>query len=158
MAKIFPLATEFFSTLGRFEKEHTWWSDSTYRKMDNTSAQQAIRQAMGKYSDQFRWFACTATKDDMHTFSRLLRANCPRLSMLTLAQFLDYLHTQEALQEEVSKDIVLWYREQLWQFPQFAFEKIESQPKAEEQAPTQDAQGSGTSYPQEDECNSTHSS
>ncbi len=135
----FPLSSEFFSTLTRFEKEHSWWSDKTYMSMGNTTAQTAIRSTMTTYHEQMLWFACSGTKEQMNTFVTLLNKHCPRLSMLVLAGFLDFLNTQEQLQEEISKDLVRWYRDYKWSFPQFAFEKIESGSKAEDQVPTQDA-------------------
>jgi hypothetical protein len=108
-----------------FQKTHSWWSSEAFMNSGNKVLKIEIRRAIEK-----SLFATTlareGTQEQFQDFVDSIFEHCPRMMFVFFPIFLDYMKTQENLQEPVSIGILNWYRNKGWSFPRFDAEtKIE---------------------------------
>jgi hypothetical protein len=116
---------DLVKALSAFEKTHTWWSSETFMNPHNEVLKKEIRQEIQK-SLYATTLAREATEDQFQDLVDAIFEQSPRMMFVFFPVFLDYMKTQENLQEPVSSDVLNWYRTKGWSFPQFNAEtKIE---------------------------------
>jgi hypothetical protein len=116
---------DLVKTLAAFEKTHNWWSSETFMNPHNEVLKKEIRQEIQK-SVYATVLAREATEDQFQELVDAIFERCPRMMFVFFPVFLDYMKTQENLQEPVSLAVLNWYRTKGWSFPRFEAEtKIE---------------------------------
>jgi hypothetical protein len=116
---------DLVKTLSAFEKTHSWWSSETFMNANNETLKKEIKLQIQK-SIYAIVLAREATEEQFQELVDAIFEKSPRMMFVFFPVFLDYMKTQENLQETVSLDILKWYRKNGWSFPQFNAEtKIE---------------------------------
>ena len=134
----------FVEAIASFEKIHSWWSDETFLKADNATLKKFV-QNMIHISEYTSELAVTGTAESMEELVTILKMECPKMVMVTLMNFLDYLFSFDIDGKPYSKELVAWYRGQGWQFPPFSHEEeadadseTDSETESEKIEPTTD--------------------
>jgi hypothetical protein len=109
-------------TLNAFVTNHIFWAPERYQEIHDEDLRKAVRAAFREPSNFVPNLLQTGSKEDMEAFSETVKAKAGPMYMTTLAGFLEMLYSQEVRQLPYSKDLVVWFREKGWQFPQFGFE------------------------------------
>lgn len=113
------------SSFTKFEAEHQWWTHETWFLAENLTIKQFVVAEI-QNSQELTQLIHQGTHEELTEFYELLRDSAPLISMGVMKGLLDHCYRQEKLQEPFSKDLVKWFREMGWKFPEFEFEKIET--------------------------------
>jgi hypothetical protein len=112
----------FIDTLAAFERIHSWWSDETFLKTDNTTLKNFVRDTLHE-SPYIEELATSGTAESMDALVERLKEDSPKMLLATLVNFLDYLYARDTDRVPFSKELVTWYRVKGWKFPPFSYEK-----------------------------------
>jgi hypothetical protein len=117
----------FIQDLHTFEAEHSWWSPETFLRLENQSLKDITRKAFEEHADLIQRLTDEGTVEDMVVLETHLQEKAPKMIIVTLACFLDILYKQATdYSKPISKDIVAWYRQKGWQFPEFPHEVFDN--------------------------------
>lgn len=111
-------------TLNAFVKNHIFWAPERFQEIHDEDLRKAVRAAFREPSNFVPNLLQTGSKEDMETFSETVKEKVYPMYLATMAGFLEMLYSQEVRQLPYSTDLVRWFREKGWQFPQFRFENI----------------------------------
>lgn len=112
---------EFVDTLVSFERIHSWWSDETFLKVDNTTLKNFVHDTLYD-SPYIEELATNGSVESIEKLKERLKDKSPKMLFSVLINFLDYLHVRDTDRIPLSKDLVTWYRDQGWKFPAFSHE------------------------------------
>lgn len=111
-------------SLKTYEKEFENWQPHHFLETKSETLKKAVESSLQK-EPTLDYFLHKGTEVEAIALVELLREEVPMMTVATLKGILDSLYKHEALQEDISQDLVRWYRKQGWKFPEFRFEKIE---------------------------------
>lgn len=111
-------------SLKTYEKEFENWQPHHFLETKSETLKKAVESSLQK-EPTLDYFLHKGTEVEATALVELLREEVPMMTVGTLKGILDALYKHEALQEDISQDLVRWYRKQGWKFPEFRFEKIE---------------------------------
>jgi hypothetical protein len=111
-------------TLKTYEKEFENWQPHHFLEAKSETLKKAVERSL-QQEPMLDHFLHQGTESEATALVELLREEVPMITVATLKGILDALYRYEALQEEISQDLVRWYRKKGWKFPEFRFEKIE---------------------------------
>jgi hypothetical protein len=111
-------------TLNAFLKRHIFWAPERFQELEDDDVRKTVRAAFREPSGFIPNLLQTGTIEDMETFSETVKTKAPLLYVATMAGFLEMLYSQEVRELPYSKDLVVWFREKGWKFPQFKFETV----------------------------------
>jgi len=107
--------------LKSIELEHRWWSPEVFLRLENKTLERKVKATLQNHA----WITnlvAQGTVKDMETFKDALHEKTPLMIVSVLACFLDTMFLQETIGLPISIQIVKWYRQQGWQFPEFKCE------------------------------------
>ena len=116
----------FIDTLTAFERIHSWWSDETFLKTDNTTLKNFLHDTLYE-SPYIEELSTNGAAESIETLVEKLKNESPKMLLATLVNLLDYLYARDTDGVPFSKELVEWYRAKGWQFPPFSHEAIASQ-------------------------------
>jgi hypothetical protein len=111
-------------TLKAFRMNHIFWAPERFQEIHDEEIRRAVRAAFRDPSNFIPNLLQTGTKKDMETFSEAVKEKAPLMYLATMAGFLEMLYSQEQRDFPYSQDLVGWFREKGWKFPQFKFESL----------------------------------
>ena len=106
-----------------FLKNHIIWEPDRFSNIHNDEMRKAVRAAFREPSNFIPNLLQNGSMEDMETFSKAVKEKAYPMYLATFAGFLEMLYSQEERQLPYSKELVVWFRENGWQFPKFEFEK-----------------------------------
>lgn len=111
--------------LAQFEQKHLWWTDKRFLDMTNKEGKKAVEQIYeGVEANEFvNRLAANGTDMEIVAFANKVKKISPRMILFVLTCFLDLIHKREEAGQEISHEIVKWYRYEGWRFPLFEYEK-----------------------------------
>lgn len=109
-------------TLKAFRMNHIFWAPERFQEIHDEEIRRAVRAAFRDPSNFIPHLLQTGTKEDMEAFSEAVKEKAPLMYLATMAGFLEMLYSQEQRDFPYSQDLVGWFREKGWKFPQFKFE------------------------------------
>jgi hypothetical protein len=109
-------------TLNAFVTNHIFWAPEQFQEIYDEDIRKAVRAAFREPSNFIPNLLQTGSNEDIDVFSEAVKEKALPMYMATMAGFLEMLYSQEVRQLPYSKDLVCWFREKGWQFPQFGFE------------------------------------
>lgn len=119
---------QLLESLKTYETKFEDWEPHRFLDAKSDTLKKAVECSL-QQEPTFDHFLHQGTAAEATQLVELLREEVPLMTVVTLKGILDALYKHEALQEEISQELVGWYRVQGWKFPPFKFEKL-----AEEQA------------------------
>jgi hypothetical protein len=109
------------TSLRAIELEHRWWSPEIFLRLENETLRRKVKEVL--QSSPYRlWLATHGTSKDIQEFADSLHERTPLIIISALTCFLDSMFQQETSKIPVSAQIIGWYRQQGWDFPQFKCE------------------------------------
>lgn len=111
----------FVQVLVSFERIHGWWSDKTFINPQNMTLRNFVLDTIHE-SPYIESLVTIGTTADMDQLKSLLLETCPKMAQATFMNLLDYLYAFDMAGNPFSKELVVWYRSQGWQFPNFSHE------------------------------------
>ncbi len=123
-------------TLNAFTSNHIFWAPERFQELDDDEIRKTVRAAFRDPSNFIPNLLQTGSKDDMEAFSEAVKAKAPLMYLVTMAGFLEMLYSQEQRELPYSQDLVGWFREKGWKFPQFKFEAVSLLPPSPSSSPT----------------------
>lgn len=113
-------------SLKSYEEKFADWQPHHFLEAKSETLKKAVETSL-QQEPMLDHFIHQGTEEEAMALVELLREEVPMMTVATLKGILDTLYKHEALQEDISKDVVRWYRKQGWKFPEFRFEKIEAE-------------------------------
>jgi hypothetical protein len=114
------------TSLKSYEEKFENWQPHHFVEAKSETLKKAVESSLLQ-EPMLEHFLSNGTEADVNTLVELLREEVPMMTVATLKGILDTLYKQEALQGTPSQELVRWYRQQGWKFPEFRFEKIEKE-------------------------------
>jgi hypothetical protein len=115
---------EFVEALYKIQSDHSWRPVEEFYNLNTEPLKKAVYMMLDKHDEFVEYISSKGTEEDIEELNASLREKAPRMFFITMACFLSSLNDREKDGEPISHDLVRWYREQGWKFPEFRFEKI----------------------------------
>jgi hypothetical protein len=109
-------------TLNAFTSNHIFWAPEQFQEIHDDEIRKVVRAAFRDPSNFIPNLLQTGSNADMEAFSEAVKAKASLMYLATMAGFLEMLYSQEQRELPYSQDLVGWFREKGWKFPQFRFE------------------------------------
>ncbi len=107
-----------------FEAEHAWWSPETFQRLDNLVLKDATEDALTRHHYYVQNLIQTATAEDMDSLKEALEKGSQKMLPITLTCLLDLFYREATeFEKPISKEAIMWYRQQGWKFPNFPHEE-----------------------------------
>jgi hypothetical protein len=113
----------FCADLEKFQKDHSWWKIEKFYSLSNTKLKKEVESIFMKNDIYMDNFFRTATGETINELMTQVRSKASLMFLSVFASILDQLYKREETGYDFSKEIVEWFREQGWEFPQFQYEK-----------------------------------
>lgn len=113
----------FCADLEKFQNDHSWWKIEKFYSLSNTKLKKEVESMFMKHDIFMDNFFRTATRETVNELMALVRSKSSHMFLSVFACILDQLYKREETGYGFSKEIVNWFREQGWEFPQFQYEK-----------------------------------
>lgn len=111
------------ATLVSFVNHHDSWSPEQFQNIQNATIRATVRAAFREPTKYIETLVQHGTKMEIHEFSLAVKEQCPLMYLATFAGLLDILYSCEEYGTIYSPNLVEWFRENGWSFPEFEFEK-----------------------------------
>lgn len=110
-------------TLAAFVKHHDSWPPEQFQNIQDTTIRATVRAAFREPTKFIEGLIQNGTREDINEFSLALKEKCPFMYLATFAGLLDLLYSCEEYGKLYSPNLVEWFRDNGWSFPEFEFEK-----------------------------------
>jgi hypothetical protein len=111
------------ATLVSFVNNHMTWSPEQFQNIHDTTIRTTVRAAFREPTKYIETLIQHGSKEDIDTFSVAVKEQCPFMYLATFAGLLDTLYSCEEHGILYSEQLVEWFRDNGWSFPEFEFEK-----------------------------------
>jgi len=111
-------------TLTAFVKNHSTWSPENFQDIQNETIRKVVRAAFREPSKWAETLVERGKTEELHNFSLRVKEVCPFMYYAVFACILDMLYNYESNNQQFSKELVGWFRDQDWKFPKFTFELV----------------------------------
>jgi hypothetical protein len=109
--------------LSNFQKDHQWWAIEKFYNIKNESLKRAVEGVVKKHETFLKDVAINGEAAAIETIVEKIKQEAPFMFVSFMACFLDYMYKLNTIQkQDVSKELISWYRRQGWDFPTFSFE------------------------------------
>ena len=115
---------EFVDALYKIQSDHSWRPIEDFYNLNTEPLKKAVYMMLEKHEEFVEYISSNGREEDIEELNASLREKAPRMFFITMACFLNSLNDMEKEGIPISHDLVRWYREQGWKFPEFQFEKI----------------------------------
>ena len=109
--------------LAEFEKNHHSWEDKKFLNIQTKEAKEAVEEIYRTNEAYINELAAKGTDMELVAFVNKVKKQSPRMILFVLSCFLDLIHKREEASQDISREIVKWYRYEGWKFPLFDYEK-----------------------------------
>ena len=109
--------------LATFQKDHQWWAIEKFYNIKNETLKKAVETILKKHDAYIMNIAINGESTIIETIVSEIKKDAPFMFVSFMACFLDYMYKLNTIQkQDVSQELVSWYRKQGWEFPNFSFE------------------------------------